>query len=101
MEIWLVVFLGPLIVIGAGALMVKAFQLVFSSDGALRVLSWRGFNAVMLVLLGAFGLVVIAGVIALWRVNPYFALLGLGFIAVAASSFWLTRHRHPGDDHWV
>lgn len=98
MEIWVAVFLGPLIAIAVGAGLVKTIQFLFSSDGFLRLLSWRGFDAIVLVVLGALGLVLLAGLVALWQVNPLLALFFAAITLLGASRVWVMSRQRQRDD---
>jgi len=98
MELWLAVFLGPLTVIGVGAGLVKSIQVLCSSDGFLRLVSWRGFDTIVLVVLAAFGLVLLAGLVALWQVNPLLALFFAAITMLGASRVWVMWHQRQRDD---
>jgi hypothetical protein len=96
-EIWLAVFMLPLIGIAIGAAILGMVQRLISSTTILTMLLSRLASVVVLGLLVGFGLVVVAGFVALWRMAPLISIFGLIFLVANGSFVWVQWRRHHDD----
>ena len=96
MSIWVVLMLGPVAAVLAGAAIIKGFSLLgqLDTDRFMSLISVSEWAATVVLGLAALG--VIAAVVLIWQVSPWLATFLLVVIAANGSLAWtVMRRRGP------